>query len=314
MAAEVVVTGVGMITPLGMTAKQTAAAWRGGVCAQRCRVTELADTAFSAEEVAAIAYPPLDTIRNPRLLKFTSTAGILGCIAAAEAAKDAGIAERFAPERIGLFAGAGLSTAGLDEVRPMIAKSLDEQGAFSSRLLGSRGLAASHPLLAFKILPNMAPCVVSMMENIKGPSLIFTPWENQTAAALVEAWYAVANGEVDCALAGGSDDATNPASLGYLRQSGRLGKGEYAGSAAAYVVLERASTAIESDHTYCRIAEMRVARTVTPGCDPLGERMGRTFAAAPAVLLALSCVDTHAAARIKVADNQEFYSVLERMS
>jgi 3-oxoacyl-(acyl-carrier-protein) synthase len=293
MAVDVVVTGLGMITPLGADAPSTIAAWRAGHCARRALVPELAGTSFAAEEVAVLPDPPVDLrFRNPRLLKFTSTAGVLGCVAAAAAAADAGIAGRFAPERIGLFAGAGLSSAALDEVQPMIARSLDERGAFSSRLLGSRGLSASHPLLAFKILPNMAPCLVSMMENIKGPSLVLTPWEDQTASALIEAWSAVAGGEVDCALAGAADDAANAATVVYLRHSGRLNQEEFVASAAAYVVFERAESAIQSARRiYCRVPRMMVSLSTAPGRDPLAGRMGRTFAAAPAVLFALGCVD-----------------------
>jgi len=287
--AEVVATGIGMVTPLGPDALSTIAAWRRGEVVCRSRLPELAGGPYEQAEAATFTLPPVDgRVANPRLLKYASTAGVLGCLAAAEAARDAAIRERFRPERIGLYAGSGMAASSVGESVPMVARSLDENRQFSAALLGSRGIGATNPLTAFKILSNMAPCLVSMMENIQGPSLIFTPWEGQTAAALWEAWSAVASGEVDCALAGAAEEATNPACLVHLRSSGRLRENEFPAAAAAYVVLERRETARRA---YARIRSMDVICNGSAACDPLATRMGRTFAAAPAVLLALGCAD-----------------------
>ncbi len=95
-----------------------------------------------------------------------SPAALLGCVAAREAAEDCGLRERFAPERVGLYVGVGLAAAGLDEVAPMLRESVDEHGRFSCRLLGERGLAATSPLLSFKILANMPACLMSVLEGI----------------------------------------------------------------------------------------------------------------------------------------------------
>ncbi|MCY3024399.1 MAG: beta-ketoacyl synthase N-terminal-like domain-containing protein [Planctomycetota bacterium] len=310
MKAEVVVTGLGMVTPLGTTAPATSAAWRAGQRAPRRRVAELAATRLADAEAAP--FPQFDAaarLGGRRMLKYMSDAALLGCLAAREAVTDARLTARFAPERVGLFAGTGLAAASVKDVLPMLEASIGEDGRFSCRRLGEKGLAAANPLLSFKILANMPPCLVSLLENIKGPNLIFNPWEGPGAAALVEAWQAVADGDVDAALAGAADNPAHPATLVYLRSAGLLGPGEFPAPAAAYLVFERAERAQrDRQRAYARVAslDLRAALPEEPLCDPLAERMGRTYAAAPAVLLALNSQDGAASVTVCGVDRQVF--------
>jgi 3-oxoacyl-(acyl-carrier-protein) synthase len=305
-----------MITPLGATARECAEAWRAGRRAPRTRLTELAGTRLANAEVAVL--PQFDAgerLGSRRMLKFMSEAAVLGCVAAREAAEDAHLKQRFPPERVGLYAATGMAAASVQDVAPMIQQSIDETGRFSCRRLGERGLAAANPLLSFKILANMPPCLVSILEGIKGPSFIFTPWEGQTGAALREAWRAVADGEVDCALAGAADNPAHPASFVYLSQVGLLRHGECPAPAAAYLVMERAETARrDGRQVYARIATIEVANGDGAPCDPLAERIGRTFAAAPAVLLALACCAGEGTVRIRGVDHEEFRAELRPLA
>ena len=310
--SEVVVTGIGIVTPLGADARSTAQAWASGLSARRGKVEDLSGTPLEEAEVALLpAFDAAARLGTRRMLKYMSKAALLGCIAAHEAAQDAAVAQRFQPERVGLYAGTGLASTSVREVLPMVRESIDEDGLFSPRLLGERGLAAANPLLSFKILANMPPCLVSIIEKVKGPNLIFTPWEGQTGAALCEAWNAVACGEVDCALAGGSDDPTNPTTFVYLRQSGLLDCDQFPAAAAAYVLMERAETARrDGRHVYARILGMDLATSNTETKDPLAKRMGRSFAAAPAVLFAVGCWSPDGTVSICGVDGHEFRAEL----
>jgi len=326
--AEVVVTGVGMVTPLGATAAESWAAWRAGRSAARRRLPELAGTPLEAMEAAGLPeLDPAGRLGGRRMLKYMSEAAVLGCLAAHEAAEAAGLRARFRPERVGLYAGTGLAAAGVEDVRPMLQASIAADGEFSCRLLGERGLAAANPLLSFKILANMPPCLVSIIEGVKGPNYIFAPWEGQTAAALLEARDAVASGEADAALCGAADNAAHPATLTYLVQSGRLAAGEFPAAAAAYLVLERAATARrDGRRILARIAGMslepldsargleRAKRAERPAgaapADPLAARMGRSFAAAPAVLVALGCQAADGAVELTGAEGETFRAEL----
>lgn len=292
--ADVVITGVGAVTPLGATARGTSSAWLAGRAAERHPLPELAGTPLAEATVAV--WPQADAaarLGNRKLLKFMSDAALLGCVAAREASAEACLKDRFPPERVGLFAASGLTVASVAEARPMIEASL-EDGRISYRRFGTEGLAAANPLFSFKVLPNMPPCLVSILEQLKGPNYLFSPWEGQAAAALVEAWRAVAAGEVDAALAGAADNAAHPARFLYLRQAGFLRPDDFPASAAAYLVFERADTARRDNRQVLasvrRLEVVAAAPELPAPSDPLASRMGRTFAAAPALLLVLSAL------------------------
>jgi 3-oxoacyl-(acyl-carrier-protein) synthase len=310
---EVVVTGVGMVTSLGATASASAEAWQSGGRARRRCLAKLAGTRLEGAEAAVP--PELDAgarLGSRRMLKYMSPAAVLGCVAAHEAAASARLRGRHRPERVGLFAGAGLASMNVEDVVPVIRQSLDGTGRLSYRLLGERGLAVANPLLSFKVLANMPPCVVSILEQVKGPNYIFTPWEGQTGAALLEGWAAVAEGEVDCALVGGADAPDEAATVACLRQGGLLADGEYPASGAAYMVLERADSARrDAQRIHARLDGVELSPSSGPVCDPLAERMGRTFAAAPAILTALACLGSGGRIMIRGADRQEFRADVE---
>jgi 3-oxoacyl-(acyl-carrier-protein) synthase len=358
----VVVTGLGMVTPLGTTAPASAEAWNAGRRADLRVLEDLAGTSMAGAEVAALPeFDPAQRLGERRMLKYMSDAAVLGCVAAREAATQANIRSRFRPERIGLYAGTGLAAANVKECEAMIRESIDGDGNFSCGLFGSRGLAATNPLLSFKILANMPACLVSILECVRGPNYIFTPWEGQTASALVEAWHAVRNGEVDCALAGAADCAAHPSVYVFLKQAGHLREGQYAASAAAYLVLERVETAqrnaqpVLADIPMVSVADRDnggpggglqgrgVTRKQAEACtlavseyrlqpascaplprpndsetlqgaaaDPLESRMGRCFAAAPAVLLAMKCLTDGGAFSITGVDGAVFAAEVRR--
>jgi len=290
--ADVVITGIGMVTPLGATAVETAEAWWADREAPRQRLPELEGTPLADAEVAALPeLRPDERLRGRKMLKYMSAAALLGSLAASEAASDADLAERYKPPQIGLFAATGLASARPEDFRAAIEASADGSGRFCCRLFGERGLPSTNPLLSFRLLANMPPCIISVMEGVGGPNYIFTPWEGQTGAALVEAWRAVAEGEVATALAGAADTPAEPSALVFLRQAGILGEEEFPASGAAYLVLERAAEARKAGRpVYARIGDMSLAPVEGNASDPLAERLGRTFAAAPAILMALSAL------------------------
>lgn len=305
---EVVVTGIGMITPLGATARATAAAWTAGVSAPRQTLPELAGTPL---ENAEVARPPEFDIAarlgGRRMMKYMSEAAALGCAAAREALECADAKKRFAPERIGLYAATGLAAASVDDIRATLETSIDEDGRFSERLFGARGLAATNPLISFKILANMPPCLISVMEGIKGPNQIFTPWEGHAGAALLEAWLAVRDGQVDGALTGAADSAAHASTLVFLKQSGFLRDGEFPATGAAYLFFERAETALRDDREIIAVIEdAALDGSDAAASDPLSARMGRLFAAAPPVLMGIECLTTRKNAAIAGADGQTF--------
>jgi 3-oxoacyl-(acyl-carrier-protein) synthase len=317
MSAEtVVITGIGMVTPIGSTNADTVSSWQAGAEAIRVRSESLQGTVLESQQLALLpSFDLAQRLKNRKMLKFMSQAAALGCVAAHEAMQDADVQRRFAAESIGLYAGTGLAGIDLSEVMPMIRASIGEDGSFSCIHLGSSGLAAANPLLSFKILANMPPCLASIIEGIKGPNLLFTPWEGQAGAALHEAWQAVATGEVDCALAGGADNATVPTVLAFLRKAELLREDECASAGAGYVVMERLSTALRDNRRiYAKILDIHITPCNGLAEDPLAKRIGRTYAAAPALLLGLAAQLSLPYSHIVGADLLDVGIRLEKMS
>ncbi len=99
----------------------------------------------------------------------------------------------------------------------------------------------------------------------------------------------MASGEVDCALAGASDVAGHPSNLIYLHQAGLLGPDDYAASGAAYVAMERAVSARRDGRRIHARVDTAMVGSGRIQHSRLAERMGCTFAAEPAIALALAC-------------------------
>ena len=242
-------------------------------------------------QVLAAADVPCDLaahVPDRRMRKFMSHHAELAAVAARQALHQANPTARgIAPERMGLYAGVGLAAVDISASASLLRASLDEAGAFSVNEFTHKGLRTIHPLWSFHTLANMPGCIVSVVENIKGDNAIYTPWEDQTAFALLEAAAALHRNDIDCAVVVAADTPAHPASLVELAAGALLHPGEVAASGAACLVLERPQQ--DTDKGLFSLHSMELAYTGDdPITDPLAPYIGRTIAAAPlmAILLA----------------------------
>ena len=287
---EIRVTGSGVVTCLGASREATLAAIAQGRSVRGQTSPCLANTPYADCLAAQEDAIDIDAhITNRRMRKFMSRHAELAAAAARQALAEAAPLERgIAPERIGLYAGVGLAAVDIRASGGLLRKSLDENGAFSQAAFARDGLRAIHPLWSFHTLANLPACIVSVLESIKGDNGIYTPWEDQTAFALVEAAHALDRGDVDCAVVVASDTPEHPASLVELAAAGHLAPGEIAAPGAACLVLERPDVSPQS-RPFSLIANMRLRLENAPRpVDPLAPLIGRTVAAAPLLLAALA--------------------------
>ncbi|MFC1849936.1 beta-ketoacyl synthase N-terminal-like domain-containing protein [candidate division CSSED10-310 bacterium] len=289
---DVVITGIGLVTPFGTGKKFLLSALESASRVTPHKLPALNNTVIQDQLVGTIPDLEVAVKQLPRkLVKFMSTAAIIGCLAGKEACEEATIGQRFEPERVGIFTATGLTSENFDFAPEILKVSLDEKGTFSEKLFGKVGLKLLNPLNSFKILPNMPPCILSIVLGIKGPNLIFNPWAGQAGAALLEGWRAVHQGEVDCAVVGAADNPAAASAVVYLKQMGLLSGAEFPSAAGAYLVFENRARA-EKDHVqvYGVIEKIAVSRSAEKAYDPLTPILGRTFAAAAPVLLATMCL------------------------
>jgi 3-oxoacyl-[acyl-carrier-protein] synthase II len=192
---RVVVTGLGVVSPLGVGLP---AFWKGLVAGQSGigPVSRFDAAAFPTRIAGEVPdFDPLahlsrrDVVRTDSFIQY-------GLIAAQEAVADAGLRVAEAPERVGVSVGTGLGGV------PTL---LGVQAT-----LAAEGVAAVSPYALPAFLPNMAAGWISMKTGARGPIAAPTTACAAGAQAVGEAFRAIQRGEADAMLAGGTDAPIQP--------------------------------------------------------------------------------------------------------
>jgi 3-oxoacyl-(acyl-carrier-protein) synthase len=266
LSETVVITGIGMVTPLGADALSVLARVEAGDVAHG-PPPEFDASPFSCPVCASIGdFQPRDHIAETKLIRLMSRDAQLAVAAAHLALRDAALRPDscHAPEEIGVFGATGLAGLPVREILPMLEASTDAGGCFDLEKFGESGLRAVSPILSFKILSNMPVCFVSICENIQGPNAVYTPWEGHGARAIEAGILALQSGDARCVLVGGCDVKTHALAFLALEQLGlfeswkRSGSGLVPGEGAAFLVLETEATARSRQaKVHARIAEWK---------------------------------------------------------
>jgi 3-oxoacyl-[acyl-carrier-protein] synthase II len=200
MARRVVVTGVGLVTPLGTGNEKT---WNG-LCAGKSGIGPITrfDTSDHAVRIAAevkdfIAEDFIDPKTAKHLDLFVQYA-----VAAAEMAfTDSGFAvtEENAP-RVGVITGCGLG--GLSTIEKYHQVCLE------------RGPKRITPFFIPMVIPNMGAGQISILKKIKGPNLSVTTACAAGTHAVGETFRMISAGDCDVAVTGGSESVICPLAVG----------------------------------------------------------------------------------------------------
>ncbi len=187
MLADVVVTGVGAITPLGVGARTLHERWTSGVCA------------IVDGEAPCADFDPLDTMSRKearRADRFTQ----LAIAASEEALIDAGWGDGppVDPTRIGCVIGTGVG--GLATLE-----------AGQTDLL-ARGASGVSPLSVPLMMGNAAAAVLAMRHGLQGPCYGVVSACAAGAHAIGHAARMIACGDADAVVTGGAEAALTPLS------------------------------------------------------------------------------------------------------
>jgi len=208
MKRRVVVTGVGMITPLGLTTQET---W-GNLLKGKSGVSliESFDASVLTTKIAASIknFDPLQYLSGKDVKKY-DTFVHYALAAASEAIQDAklSVTEENAT-RIGVAVGSGIG--GL----PYIAK--------THQILMESGPRRISPFFIPASIINMAPGLISMQYGIKGPNLSIVSACTTGAHNIGYAMRTIAYGDADVMLAGGTEMSTNLLGVGGFAASRTL--------------------------------------------------------------------------------------------
>jgi len=250
-----VITGIGAVTPLGNNAQIT---WERAVAGTLGigPITRFDDTEFKVHVAGELKdFDPLDYLERA-LLRKTDRFSQYALIAAADAFADAGRPE-VAPERFGVYIGTGIG--GMETFIDNV------------NLLGDRGPSRVSPHFIPNMIANMAAAHVAMRYNLQGPCLPIVTACATGTNAIGEAYRAIAAGQADAIIAGGTEAALVPLTFAGFTSCQALAltddpaaaslpfdarrTGFVIGEGAGVVILERADRArARGAHIYAEVA------------------------------------------------------------
>lgn len=208
----VVITGVGVISPLGNSPDELISALREGRSAIR-PLTQVPTEAFCVSHGAEAIdftgkiddYGPLDkalqrTIRKGSKVMCREIE--MGVAAAQLALQQAGFnPEAFDRDRTGVVFGCDYIMSLPEEYTEAIA-ACTEDGKFDFSKWGKIGIPKINPLWLLKYLPNMPASHIAIYNDLRGPNNSITLRESSGGAAIAEAVATITRGHADALVVG----------------------------------------------------------------------------------------------------------------
>lgn len=198
---RVVVTGLGVVTPLGNDLQTF---WNNLIAGQ-CGIgpiTTFDTTAFDTKIAAAVKdFDPAPAFPSPKEIRRTDRYAQFGIFAAWSALKDSGMdlaAEN--TDEIGVMMGSGIG--GLETTTNQHAVLLE------------RGPGRMSPFTIPMLISNMASGLISMYYNLRGPNFATCSACATANHAIGEAWRTIKMGDASVMVAGGAEATIIPIGIG----------------------------------------------------------------------------------------------------
>lgn len=226
---RVVLTGIGVVTPLGLDA---ASFWdglahgRSGINTIKAFDPTPLQTRFAGEIIGFDIKKYLVGKDERRQIKVMSRTIQLAVAAANLAIADGKVdKQKLDPTRFGVDFGAGLIPSELDELGQASYLSTEANAHdVDLKLWGEKGIGSIQPLWMLKYLPNMLACHVAILHNAQGPNNTITESEVASLLALGEAVRIIERDQADFFLVGGADSKLTPLSMVRQTLFGQMSK------------------------------------------------------------------------------------------
>jgi 3-oxoacyl-[acyl-carrier-protein] synthase II len=212
-ARRIVITGVGLISPLGNTKEQlwdALVAGRSGVA----RWDDGRDAALPTPFAAACrefdggidGFGTLEADKKRAIrkaLKVMCRECQMGVAAAERALADSGlVAEKRNPERTGVVFGTDYMLSEPEEFNSGIETCTDEERNFHFEQWGNQGMAKMTPLWLLKYLPNMPASHIAINNDLRGPNNSLTLREAAGCTAVGEGFRVIQRNHADVMIVG----------------------------------------------------------------------------------------------------------------
>ena len=239
MKRRVVITGMGLVSPLGNTKEalwESLAAGRSGVAASENPVVDIAAEAREfTGHIDDFGELPKDLKKQIRKgLKVMCRETQMGVASAQKAVADAQFSEEgHVPERFGCVFGSDYMMTEPAELTAGVVKCGALEHAFDFTRWGTEGLAEMTPLWLLKYLPNMPGSHIAIFNDLRGPSNSLTVREASSNLAVGEAYHTILRGQADRMMAGSTGTRVHPMTSVHAAQTESLAESNGNPSAAS---------------------------------------------------------------------------------
>ncbi|MBR2694930.1 MAG: beta-ketoacyl-ACP synthase II [Thermoguttaceae bacterium] len=212
MGRRVVITGIGLVTPLG---HETETVWQrilkgeSGVAPITLFDASSFPTKIAAEvknwgDMTPFGEKNEDWVGRDRHISFAVGAGY-------QAMKDSGLLDAdYDATRFGVYTGAGEGKQDFDLFTKLITEALGEDGSVDVGKFVNKGLEILNPVREIEQEPNMPAAFLAAKFRLKGPNINNLTACAASAQAIGEASEIIRRGETDLMLAGGSHSMIHP--------------------------------------------------------------------------------------------------------
>ncbi len=197
---RVVITGIGVITPVGNDVETFWTNLKNGVSGIR-KLERFDTSAYDCRIGGDVQdFDAVNFFNNPKDIRRTDRFTHLAMAAAKQAMKDGGIdLDKVRRDRFGVIVSSGIG--GL--------KTLEDQHT----ILLSKGPSRVSPFTIPMLISNMGSGVISMEFGLQGPNLCIVTACATSNNAIGESWRIIKFGDADIFLAGGSEASLMPIGL-----------------------------------------------------------------------------------------------------
>jgi 3-oxoacyl-[acyl-carrier-protein] synthase II len=208
-AEQVVVTGLGIVSPIGVGLApfwSSLVAGRSGIRSLKLFDASSLPIRFGGE---VLDFDAKDRIRPRKSIKVMSRDIQFAFAAADEACTHAALAGATDPERFGVVFGSDLIQPDpMEAIGGYRASTVD--GEFDFERWGKGAMPEIYPLWMLKHLPNMPACHIGIAFDARGPNNTITLGEVSSVSAIGEATRVIGRGQTDVMISGGTGVRVQP--------------------------------------------------------------------------------------------------------
>jgi 3-oxoacyl-[acyl-carrier-protein] synthase II len=201
---RVVVTGMGVVSPLGLNLADT---WKAALAGQSGAgpITQFDAKDYATQFACEVKGFSADAYLNPKEQRKMGRFMLMGVVAGLQAWQDAGFKGRaeehgINPELFGCLMSAGMG--GLPEIEEQV------------HVIREKGPRRITPFFIPSVIPNLTAGHLSILLGAKGPNIAPVSACATSAHSIGEAALMISRGDVDVMLAGGSESVVCPTGVG----------------------------------------------------------------------------------------------------